>query len=107
LTHDPEQHAAFYGARLIFEEVASGFGGIVYNRQTPEGDEALINERIFPHYDEFMDLVRLEMDGWPMLSSGSRDVVQATFGDDVVFAASPQGSYGYLYLSAVVLKESN
>lgn len=109
LPNDPETQSAYYGARLIYNEVLDGFGGIVADRQTPDGDEALIKDRIFPHYDEFMDLVRDHMEYGtyglePKIRFDGDDVICAQFGDDVIFVASAQGSFGYLYLSATVLQ---
>ena len=109
LPFDPEKHAAGYGARLIYNEVLDGCDGLVYARQTPTGEAKLLEDKIFPVYPEFMEIARDHMEYGsygvePKLRFDGNEVFSVQFGDDVVFAASAQGSFGYLYLSAVVLK---
>lgn len=109
LPNDPDTQLAHWGARLIYNEVLDGFSGIVGDRQTPDGPADLIEQRIFPHMDDFMGILREHMEygaynADPRIRFDNGEVLAVTFGDDVVVVASAQGSYGYLYVSAAVLK---
>jgi hypothetical protein len=106
LTFNEDQHLAGYGARLIYQEVQEGYPGIVSNRQSGAGDLDLLDTRIFPNLKAFMAEVRSKMNSYNW-SEGSRECLFWSPPNDphVKFAASPQGSYGYLYLSAVVERD--
>jgi len=97
--YDPEIHDARWGARLIYSEVAAGSSGVVYNRQAPQGEKELV-ESLFPVVDRALDefrKVKYELD-----SSQSGHLVWRE--NQRVVVLSPQGSYGYLYITALLEK---
>ena len=100
VTIDPEIHAASWGARLIYNEVMDGSSGVVWDRQTPDGDEELVRS-LFPVINEAMQQARLLR--WHGLSSDSRNRLCWREGPRLV-VCSPQGSYGYLYVTGAVEK---
>ena len=107
LTYSPDDHVAAWGARLLYGEVKDGGSGLVSDRQTGMGDESIVEQRIFPHVDAFMVLVRKEI-AEHRFDSSSKIAFHWSPPDDpaIHFAASPQGSYGYIYLTAVADKSA-
>lgn len=97
-------HLGGWGARLIYGEVRDGMSGVVWDRQngwgdltSQEGDELLafvergmIRVREVIHRSSYSD--------W----HGTSDHGLVVYRDGLhLFVASPQGSYGYLYVTAV------
>jgi len=99
LKYDPEQHAAAWGARLIWDEVVAGGRGLVPGRQDAIGEQELVHS-IWPTIDALVSIVRAKAQSW-QLSAASDDKLELRQGK-VVAVASPQGSYGYLYVTGVV-----
>ena len=99
---DENIHEASWGARLIYAEVAGGSAGIVWDRQTPDGEPDTV-QALFPVVDrtlaEFRK-VKYELD------SGQSGHICWREGR-ILVVASPQGSYGYLYITAVLEKEGH
>lgn len=103
VTVDPDVHEASWGARLIYREVAEGGGGIVWNRQTPDGDAELLTALVFPAVDRAMPAIRSVLAGWLYGWSGESERGHIVIRDGrVVTVASPQQSYGYLYVTSVL-----
>jgi hypothetical protein len=94
--YDPEQHEAAWSGRLIYREVTEGGAGVVPGRVTVENRDALVAAGLDAVVDEF--LARFRASG---LTSGSEDAVTHRDGDWTV-VGSPQGSYGYLYVTATL-----
>lgn len=102
---DPEIHEASWGARLIYTEVAEARQGqtpVVWDRQTPDGDPEKVR-LLWPVVDRAMDEFRLHR---YELDSASRGHLCWRDGRALV-VMSPQGSYGYLYVTAVLEKEGH
>jgi hypothetical protein len=97
--YDPEIHDAQWGARLIYAEVTAGSSGVVWDRQTPEGEKELV-ESLFPVVDRALAEFRAHQ--WE-LPSDSRGHLCWREGQRIV-VMSPQQSYGYLYITALVEK---
>ncbi len=90
----PDAVAAF-GARLIFSEVMEGGRGLVSSRRAYVGEPGHSDD-IGRGFEGLLERVRSLR-----LSENSRDVV--SFNDGNVFASgTPNGSYGYLYVTVWV-----
>lgn len=93
---------AQWGARLIAKEVAMGLNGLVHNRQSASGAKAhdlvkRMQERNVLHEAcEAARKARLPDNG----SDISPHILYQD--DDIVVIGSPQGSFGYLYVSALL-----
>jgi hypothetical protein len=97
--YDEAIHDAQWGARLIYAEVVGGGGGVVWDRQTPDGEPALV-ESLFPVVDNAMKEFREHK---YELTGDSRGHLCWREGQRLV-VMSPQGSYGYLYVTALLEK---
>ena len=100
--YDPEKHVAFWGSRRIFAEVRDGSNGLVSDRQSVIGDVDEVNKVVAPVVRQWIEEVREQMRR--DLSPSSQDVVTLVEGP-VTVVGSPQGSHGYLYVSATLDKE--
>lgn len=96
---DPEIHDAQWGARLIYSEVTAGGSGVVWDRQTPDGERENV-ESLFPVVDRALAEFRAHK---YELESHSRGHLCWREGQRIV-VMSPQGSYGYLYITALLEK---
>jgi hypothetical protein len=101
---DENIHEASWGARLIYSEVVGSTGRtpVVWDRQTPAGEEAAVRS-MFPVIDRAIDefrKVKYEM------SSDSPHRLAWREGR-VLVVMSPQASYGYLYITAVLEREGH
>lgn len=98
---DPEIHEASWGARLIYAEIVDtkigGGTSVVWDRQTPDGEPDKVS-LLFPVIDRAIDEFRKVK--W-QLPSDSRGRLCWREGRSLV-VMSPQGSYGYLYVTAVL-----
>ena len=94
---------AGYGARLIYDEVKDGGKGVVWDRQSAFGEKEVIEQEILPRLDAFYLVIRQWMKTH-FAGSGSDETIELRDGR-VHMVASPQRSFGYLYLSAVLEKE--
>jgi hypothetical protein len=99
-----EIHEASWGARLIYKEVADGYGGVVWDRQTPEGNPETV-QLLFPVIDRALEEFR-KPENLYTLDSGQSGHLCWRDGR-VLVVMSPQGSYGYLYVTAVLEKEGH
>jgi len=106
-----ENTIAGYGARLIYAEVMEGSKGVVYDRQDAFGPKELVEAIIFPHLDVWYTHARNWAGGYWQSKSGSDEVISddlLTFHDGtyyrVVIKGSPQSSYGYMYVTALLSK---
>lgn len=99
--YDEAIHDAKWGARLIYSEVANGGSGVVWNRQTPDGEPALV-ESLFPVVDRAVAEFRKPENQYTLTSDQSGHLCWREGQRLVVM--SPQGSYGYLYITAVLEK---
>jgi hypothetical protein len=97
-----EIHEASWGARLIYSEVAEGGSGVVWDRQTPDGEPNTV-QLLFPVVDRA--LAEFRKVKWE-LDSGQSGHLCWREGRALV-VLSPQGSYGYLYVTAVMEKEGH
>jgi len=95
--YDESIHEAKWGARLIYSEVADGGSGVVWDRQTPDGEPASV-ETLFPVVDRALVEFRAHKHE---LESHSRGHLCWREGQRLV-VLSPQQSYGYLYITAVL-----
>jgi len=97
-----EIHEASWGARLIYSEVVAGSSGVVWDRQTPAGEPETV-QLLFPVIDKALEEFRkhkYELDSGESGHLCWRD-------GRVLVVLSPQGSYGYLYITAVLEKEGH
>ncbi len=101
LKYDPDKHVAAWGARLLWDEVMAGGKGLVGDRQDALGDPEKVKQ-IWPVIDRLVEEVRLAGQTYK-LSSNSKEVFQRREGF-INAVVSPQGSYGYLYVTGVVEK---
>lgn len=101
---DPERHLAAYGARLLWDEVIAGSGGVVGDRQDAWGDRTALKDLVFPVVNRWTQLVRERASAYA-LNSGSNEAIELREGP-ILVVGSPQGSYGYLYVTAVFEKET-
>jgi hypothetical protein len=97
-----EIHEASWGARLIYSEVVAGSSGVVYDRQTPAGEPETVR-LLFPVVDRALEEFRKHK---YELDSGQSGHLCWREGR-VLVVLSPQGSYGYLYITAVLEKEGH
>lgn len=104
-TVDFDKYPAAWGARLIYAEVAAGGAGIVWDRTDMFGEDEdrarlleLMNSGLMK---EAMDQARYLMKVYSM-DSGSEEVFELLQSKDVLVVASPQRSFGYLYITAVL-----
>ena len=109
IVFDENIHLAGWGARLIYNEVAEGYSGIVSDRQSGASDEGarIVEERIFPYLKAFMAACREDMDSYNRtLRFDSNEPFFWSPPEDpkVKFVANAQMSYGYLYVKGVVEK---
>jgi hypothetical protein len=106
VTRDEAIHEATWGARLIYSEIVDmpkGSGtSVVWDRQTPEGEPDTVR-LLFPVIDRAIDEFR---DVRYLLSSDSRGRLCWRDGR-VLVVMSPQGSYGYLYVTAVLERDGH
>lgn len=100
---DEAIHEASWGARLIFAEVKDGASGVVWDRQTPDGEPDTVR-LLFPVIERATAEVRPLL-AWQM-GSDSRGRFCWRDGRALV-VMSPQGSYGYLYVTAVLEREGH
>lgn len=100
--YDPEIHDAQWGARLIYKEVTDGGSGVVWDRQTPDGDHELV-ESLFPVVDRAIKEFREHKYELP---GDSRGHLCYREGQRLV-VMSPQQSYGYLYITALLEKPNS
>jgi len=97
--YDETIHDAKWGARLIYAEVTAGSSGVVWDRQTPDGEKELV-ESLFPVVDRALaEFRKVKYE----LSSDSRGHLCWREGQRIV-VMSPQQSYGYLYITALLEK---
>lgn len=99
-----EIHEASWGARLIYSEVAAGSSGVVYDRQTPDGDPERVRD-LFPVIDAALAEFRKPENLYRLTSDQSGHLCWREGRALVVM--SPQGSYGYLYITAVLEREGH
>lgn len=105
LKPNTRDHDAAWGARLIYEEVAAGGAGVVYNRQGAWGSKEDLKGKVFPAVERFAKvLTYLAKYSYTMKSDSVDRWVWHDHVLDVVAVASPQGSYGYLYITAALEK---
>lgn len=100
LRPDPEIHNAAWGGRLIYDEVKAGGSGVLWDRNSGWGDAAMVEKEIFPVVDEFRDAIRWVMNNdyeWGGPAERGQFVYRSGL---TVVVGSPQGSYGYLYVTA-------
>lgn len=98
-------HDGGWGARLIYREVEEGSGGIVWNRQDAVGDKDKIEKLLFPAYERAMVAIRSVLGGWLYGFRGESERGHILWRDGLsVIVASPQQSYGYLYVTALLEK---
>ena len=101
--YNEDIHEAQWGARLIYSEVVETPKGkgtpVVWDRQTPDGDPESV-QLLFPVIDRAIDEFR---DNKWSLPSDSRGHLCWRDGRTLV-VMSPQGSYGYLYVTALLEK---
>lgn len=97
--YDENIHDAKWGARLIYKEVTDGFSGVLWDRQTPDGDPDLVKS-LFPVLETALAMFRLQKYELP---GDSRGHLCYREGQRLV-VMSPQQSYGYLYVTAVLEK---
>jgi hypothetical protein len=100
--YDENIHDAKWGARLIYDEVVRGGGGVVWDRQTPSGEAELV-ESLFPLVNTALAQFRLQQYELP---GNSRGHLCYREGQRLV-VMSPQQSYGYLYITAVLEKPNH
>ena len=99
-----EIHEASWGARLIYSEVTAGYGGVVYDRQTPSGEPETVR-MLFPVVDEALAEFRKPENKYALDSGQSGNLCWRR--GRVLVVMSPQGSYGYLYVTAVLEREGH
>jgi hypothetical protein len=97
-----EIHEASWGARLIYSEVVAGSSGVVWDRQTPAGEPETV-QLLFPVVDKAVAEFRKVQ--YELSSDQSGHLCWRD--GRVLVVLSPQGSYGYLYITAVLEKEGH
>lgn len=105
VSQDDSIHVGGWGARLIYGEVRDGMPGVVWDRQNGWGDtDAVKAADLLGFVDAAMRRV-----GWTLHSAGwgdwrgSAEQGLIVYRDGLrLFVASPQGSYGYLYVTALL-----
>jgi len=95
-----------WGARCIFDEFTRGGQGVVWDRQDAFGPKDLFEAVLSPCIDSWFRSARVVLQSW---DSGSDRVVTEDMlveHDGVFYRAlikgSPQSSYGYLYVTALL-----
>ena len=101
LKYDPDKHLAAWGARLLWDEIMAGGKGLVHDRQDAIGDPEKVRQ-IWPVVDRLVEEARLQGMSFHW-SSGSNEKIERREGF-IAAVISPQGSYGYLYVTGVVDK---
>jgi len=99
-----EIHEASWGARLIYSEVAAGSSGVVWDRQTPAGEPETV-QLLFPVIDRALEEFRKPENKYALSSDQSGHLCWRD--GRVLVVMSPQGSYGYLYITAVLEREGH
>jgi len=97
-----EIHEASWGARLIYSEVTQGSSGVVWDRQTPAGEPETV-QLLFPVIDRALEEFRKVK--YELSSDQSGHLCWRD--GRVLVVLSPQGSYGYLYITAVLEREGH
>ncbi len=110
LPYDEAKHRLWYGARLIYEEVKAGSSGVVYDRQSSKWDDsmsdvearALFDSKVRGPLKEWYEEVRrrMKLGQLPSSSGGEIRILRG----DVEVVGSPQGSFGYIYVSAAIIR---
>lgn len=96
LPFDPERHKAAWGARLLYDEVFAGGKGLVYDRQSCIGESDDIKS-IHPSIDEWVNEFRKKK-----VPASSQEIFTIAT-PEIVVMGSPQGSFGYIYVTGVLL----
>jgi hypothetical protein len=94
---------AAWGGRLIYNEVAEGGKGIVGDRVDMFGSEVVKTILLDAMNGGVMDKAMAEARKLHLkrrMTTGSREVFSLYRDRNVEVVASPQGSYGYLYVTA-------
>jgi hypothetical protein len=103
-----EIHEASWGARLIYSEVVAGQSGkgfaVVWDRQTPNGEPETVRT-LFPVLERAVDEFRKPENRYALDEGQSGHLVWRE--GRILVVMSPQGSYGYLYITAVLEKEGH
>lgn len=103
-----EIHEASWGARLIYNEVTSGQAGkgfaVVWDRQTPNGEPDTVRS-LFPVLERAVDEFRKPENMYELDGGQSGHLCWRE--GRILVVMSPQGSYGYLYITAVLEKEGH
>jgi hypothetical protein len=102
IKYDETIHEAKWGARLIYNEVTAGSSGVVWDRQTPAGEEFDVRA-LFPVVDKALEVFREHQHELPNDSRGHLCWKDGR----VLVVMSPQQSYGYLYITAVMEREGH
>lgn len=106
LVTDLDQYPAGWGARLIYQEVTAGGTGIVWDRTDTFGEQEDKDKLLGLMNDGVMKQAMNEARRWIAtgeMHSGSDVAFDLYEGHRIKVVASPQGSYGYLYITAVLL----
>jgi hypothetical protein len=97
-----------WGARCIFDEFMAGGQGVVWDRQDAFGPKDLFDAVLSPSIDSWFNKARKQLDRW---DSGADKIITDDLllehGDEwyrVLIKGSPQSSYGYLYVTALLSK---
>lgn len=105
LKPNTRDHDAAWGARLMYDEVKAGGAGVVYNRQGAWGSKEDLEGKVFPAVERFAKvLTYLAKHSYTMKSDSVDRWVWHDPLEDVIIVASPQASYGYLYITAALEK---
>jgi hypothetical protein len=99
----PQEAKAVWGARLLWDEVAAGGPGLVHDRLDFGGEQSEVRKLLLALNagvgNEMTKTAKALIDEGKMTASSSESFV--LYEDDKVKAqASPQGSFGYLYVAA-------
>lgn len=98
---DADQYPAAWGARLIFNEVMGGMTGLVWDRQDAIGGDEEKKTLLGLLNGGVMDKALAEARKLGMYPGDDARFV--LYDDvDVQVIGSPQGSYGYLYVTALL-----
>ena len=103
-----EKTVVGWGARCIFSEFTAGGQGVVWDRQDAFGPKDLFEAILSPCIDSWFKKARLALQSW---DSGSdkiiaEDLLLERDGEwyRVLIKGSPQCSFGYLYVTALLSK---
>ncbi len=99
-----ENSIAGYGARLIYDELKDGYTGVVWDRQSAFGDKDIVEKYVLPVVRKWNKVAtqwcKLHWNG-----SSSYEVIEysepCAIGE-VIVKGSPNGSYGYMYMTALL-----